>query len=238
MRTAHIYGLVALAFLTTALTGVLGAEEPEPVASSTPASIYVVPTRAPSPQSSTTTTTPPLVDREPDLDAHGRPTLDLLATTTTIAVVAKAPAPQPTTPTTEARAADTTTTAPPAEPEPAGGPSGDAEATLASKINGLRSNEGLAPLQRNGTLDAEARAWAERMADQGSLSHSNLGRLLPPWSAAAENVGSGGSASDLFGALAGSSGHRSNMLGDYTHLGVGAWVDGSGTIWTVHLFTH
>jgi uncharacterized protein YkwD len=26
------------------------------------------------------------------------------------------------------------------------------------------------------------------------------------------------------------------MVGDYTHLGVGVWVDSSGKLWTVHLF--
>jgi uncharacterized protein YkwD len=27
------------------------------------------------------------------------------------------------------------------------------------------------------------------------------------------------------------------MLGDFTHLGVGVWVDASGAIWTTHIFT-
>jgi uncharacterized protein YkwD len=75
------------------------------------------------------------------------------------------------------------------------------------------------------------------MAEQGDLSHSKLASLLPPWSAAAENVGMGGSVKGVFNSLAGSSGHKTNMLGDYTHLGVGVWVDGSGTIWTAHIFT-
>ena len=75
------------------------------------------------------------------------------------------------------------------------------------------------------------------MAEDGQLKHSNISNLLPPWTAAAENVGAGGSVSGIFNALSGSSGHLGNMLGDYTHLGVGAYVDGDGTIWTVHVFT-
>ncbi len=75
------------------------------------------------------------------------------------------------------------------------------------------------------------------MAGQGSLSHSDLGRFLPPWSAAGENVGMGGSVSSLFDALKASPGHRANMLGGYTHFGVGVWVDGSGNLWTTHIFT-
>jgi uncharacterized protein YkwD len=75
------------------------------------------------------------------------------------------------------------------------------------------------------------------MAGDGGLSHSNLGSLVPPWSAAGENVGMGGSVKAVFSALAGSSGHRANMLGDYTHFGVGVWVDSDGVIWTAHVFT-
>jgi uncharacterized protein YkwD len=74
------------------------------------------------------------------------------------------------------------------------------------------------------------------MAAAGDISHSDIGRFLPPWSAAGENVGSGSSVSGLFGALADSDGHRANMLGDYTHFGIGVWVDGSGQIWTTHVF--
>jgi uncharacterized protein YkwD len=112
----------------------------------------------------------------------------------------------------------------------------DYAAQFVSSINGLRSSNGLATLTRSGALDAEAKAWAQNMGTSGSLSHSNVGRLIPPWSAVAENVGAGGSVSSVFSLLAGSSSHRDNMLGDYTHVGAGAWVDQNGKIWTVHLF--
>ncbi len=105
-----------------------------------------------------------------------------------------------------------------------------------SSINGLRSANGLATLIRSGSLDAEAKAWAQNMGTSGSLSHSNVGRLIPPWSVVAENVGAGGSVSSVFSLLAGSSGHRDSMLGDYTHVGAGVWMDQNGKIWTVHLF--
>jgi uncharacterized protein YkwD len=74
------------------------------------------------------------------------------------------------------------------------------------------------------------------MAERGDISHSNIGSLLPPWSSVGENVGAGGSAGSLFDALVDSSGHRSNMLGDFTHMGIGAWRDSSGTLWTAHVF--
>jgi uncharacterized protein YkwD len=34
-----------------------------------------------------------------------------------------------------------------------------------------------------------------------------------------------------------SSGHNTNMLGEYTHMGIGVWIDGNGTVWTAHVFT-
>jgi uncharacterized protein YkwD len=181
----------------------------------------------------------------------GDPVEDHLGTTTTVEQILElaaqpAPSEEPTPseppssseppastqpPATEA----TTTTAPP--PPPAqGGPNAEFESQFASLINSYRSSNGLAGLSRDGSLDSRARSWSERMANNGGLSHSDLGSLLPPWSAAAENVGMGGSVSSVFDALAGSSGHKANMLGGYTHFGVGVWVDSAGVIWTTHVF--
>jgi uncharacterized protein YkwD len=111
------------------------------------------------------------------------------------------------------------------------------EDSFASLINGHRASNGLSPLARDSSLDAEARAWSQTMASNGGLSHSDLGRFLPPWSSVGENVGVGGSVSSIFRGLTNSSGHNANMLGDFTHLGVGVWVDASGAIWTTHIFT-
>lgn len=112
-----------------------------------------------------------------------------------------------------------------------------AEGDFASRINALRGSDGLAALSRDGSLDSYARTWAERLAKDGGLSHSNIGSLLPPWSAAGENVGVGGSVGGIFDALAASSGHRANMLGDFTHIGVGVYRDSQGVLWTAHVFT-
>lgn len=128
--------------------------------------------------------------------------------------------------------APVTTTAP-----PSGGFNSAHENSFVSLINSHRSANGLSALSRNSSLDAEARAWSQQMATQGSLSHSDLGRFLPPWTSVGENVAVGGSVSSIFGGLTASSGHNANMLGDFTHLGVGVWVDSSGTLWTTHVFT-
>jgi uncharacterized protein YkwD len=106
-----------------------------------------------------------------------------------------------------------------------------------SKINSLRANNGLGSFARNGSLDAEARAWSKHMAAQGSLSHSGIGRLSPPRSSVAENVGTGPSVSKVFNALVASSSHLQHMLGSYDNIGVGVWVDSNGVLWTTHLFS-
>lgn len=138
-----------------------------------------------------------------------------------------APAPSPTSPpTTQAP----TTTVPP------GGYNAAAENEFASRINSLRSSNGLAALSRSGSLDSYARSWAKKMADAGSISHSNIGSLLGEWSSVGENVGVGSSVGAIFDSLVASAPHKSNMLGDFTHFGIGVYQDAVGALWTTHVF--
>lgn len=139
--------------------------------------------------------------------------------------------------TTAAKASSPPATSAPSAPSSKAGYSSKAENDFAGRINSHRSNNGLGGLSRSGSLDSYARSWAKKMAANGSLSHSNIGSLLGSWSAVAENVGMGGSVSGIFSALVDSSGHNTNMLGEYTHMGIGVWIDGNGTVWTAHVFT-
>jgi uncharacterized protein YkwD len=236
-------GLFVLAALAAALTGLFGEDR-----LATPDSIREGPWVeaahiAPTTLEPTSTT---LEIREPDLDPMAGLVEDHVGTTTTIEQIfelAAQPAPSDEPSTSEPPASTqppgteaTTTTAPPPPPPDPGGANAEFESQFASLINSYRSNNGLAGLSRDGSLDSRARSWSEQMAGAGGLSHSNLGSLLPPWSAAAENVGMGGSVSSVFEALAGSSGHKANMLGGYTHFGVGVWIDSAGVIWTTHVF--
>lgn len=160
------------------------------------------------------------------------PTTTTTAVTTTTKPAAGQPRPSPTT---TAPPATTTTTAAPEGVEP--GFRSGAESEFRSLVNSLRSSNGKSALSSDGSLNARARDWAKRMSDEGKLMHSNLSSLLPPWSAAGENVGTGGSVSVIFNSLKGSSGHLSTMLGDFTHFGVGVYMDTAGVLWTVHVFT-
>jgi uncharacterized protein YkwD len=164
-------------------------------------------------------------------------------TTTTAAVETSTTAipatTQPTTATTKPKPGSPTTTAPPATTTTvaSGGFNSGYESSFVSKINSLRANNGLGSFARNGSLDAEARSWSKHMAAQGSLSHSGIGRLIPPWSSVAENVGTGPSVSKIFNALVASSSHLQHMLGSYDNVGVGVWVDSHGVLWTTHIFS-
>jgi uncharacterized protein YkwD len=148
-----------------------------------------------------------------------------------------------TSPSTETPAAPTTT-APPTTQPPETSPPGTvaagydaaAESDFASRINGFRGSSGQSALSRDGSLDSHARSWAKRMAGDGALSHSDLGSLLPPWATAGENVGMGGSVGAIFDALVASSSHQANMLGDFTHMGIGTYRDSNGVLWTAHVF--
>jgi uncharacterized protein YkwD len=174
--------------------------------------------------------------------ARTRTTSTTTTTTTTVAAVEavvedaeRSPAPEsPSNTTTTSTTISTTTTT--TEAPAVGSVDYAAESDFAGRINSVRSSNGKSSLTRDGSLDARARDWAKYMAESGSLAHSNLGSLIPPWTSVAENLGQGGSVSQVFDLLAGSSGHLSNMLGDFTHLGVGVWRDANGVIWTTHLF--
>lgn len=160
---------------------------------------------------------------------------DVSTTSTSTTVEGTSEASEATTTTIEASVSNTTASTSPPSTVQAGFRS-DYEADFYGRINSLRSSQGLPSLSREGSLDARARDWARHLAESGSLQHSDIGSLVPPWTAAGENLGSGGSVAGVFDALASSGGHRSNMLGDFTHAGIGVWVDEDGTLWTVHLF--
>lgn len=148
-------------------------------------------------------------------------------TTTAPSTPATTSSPQPTSP---------PTTQAPTTTAPSGGFNAAAESDFASRINSYRGSNGLSSLSRSGSLDSYARSWAKKMAESGSISHSNIGSLLGDWSSVGENVGVGSSVGAIFDSLVGSAPHKSNMLGDFTHFGIGVYQDAAGTLWTSHVF--
>ena len=110
-----------------------------------------------------------------------------------------------------------------------------------SFINGQRSSAGLAPVSSSGGLASLAASHSRSMAERNSLAHSsNLGSrvssVLPGWLAVGENVGVGTSMSAVNSMFMQSSSHRANILGNYTHAGVGTFTGPDGRIWVTQVF--
>jgi hypothetical protein len=110
--------------------------------------------------------------------------------------------------------------------------------TIFTKTNAARASEGLPALKRNTAMDAVAQAWAKKMAAAGTLSHNpNYSTQIPSgWSRASENVAYGYVSNTVVGGWLNSSGHRANIMGDVTDVGIGYFVDAEGVAWSVQNF--
>ena len=107
---------------------------------------------------------------------------------------------------------------------------GGAESSFHSKINSSRSSAGLPSLTMDSSLSSYARSHTQKMMDADQIFHSSDSALRNAagsgWTRVGENVGRGGSVDSLHQAFMESSGHRANILGDYTHVGIGTGTKG------------
>lgn len=114
----------------------------------------------------------------------------------------------------------------------------DEGGTIFSLLNQSRNGQGLGSLERMAALDATALDWANRMAAAGTLSHNpSVASQIPGgWSRLGENVAQGyRTGASMHEGWWNSSGHRANMLGDFTHVGV-AFLSAGGSTWGVQVF--
>jgi uncharacterized protein YkwD len=110
-----------------------------------------------------------------------------------------------------------------------------AEQQMASRVNQLRAAHGKPPLALHAGMSDDSRAWSSRMASAGLAHDPGYSRScsrLGSYSRCAENVGYASSTSAVQANLEASSGHRSNMLCDCTHMGIGIVVSGGRTFAT------
>ncbi len=112
-----------------------------------------------------------------------------------------------------------------------------AEADFVSAINATRSAQGLGPLEVSGELTAKARAWAQVMADNGQIFHSNLSDgVSSAWSRLGENVGVGPNVAMIHDAFVASPAHYENLVDPgFRYVGVGV-VSINGTLWVSEVF--
>lgn len=99
-------------------------------------------------------------------------------------------------------------------------------------INEERADAGLDPLRSDPSLASVAQAWSAKMASSGRLAHnpSLRDQVDPGWQRLAENVGTGSGVEVLHRSFMASAGHRGNVLGDFSRVGVGV-VEAGGRLW-------
>ncbi|MHC5796781.1 CAP domain-containing protein [Lacisediminihabitans sp. FW035] len=110
--------------------------------------------------------------------------------------------------------------------------------TIAALVNQARASAGLPGLIHNPAMDAVALQWANQMGAAQSMTHNpNYSSQIPSgWSRAGENVAMGQpTPSAMHTAWMNSPGHRANILGDFTDIGI-AFVTVNGTTWGVEDF--
>ena len=117
------------------------------------------------------------------------------------------------------------------------GASAAAEDSLLDRLNGARRNAGLPELVSHWDLadDAEAHSAAMRAADD--LYHNpNLAGVTTGWLRLGENVGVGPTVRSIHNAFMQSPPHRGNILGDFTHVGIGAVRASEDKLWVTVVF--
>lgn len=120
------------------------------------------------------------------------------------------------------------------------------ELGFVSKINAERAKLGLNSLTVNLQLTGVARAWSDRMAADGRISHNPdvAAQVEGDWTRLGENVGFSSRTATtgeefverLHVAFMNSPGHRANVVGDFNQIGVGVRTTPE-TMWVTVNFT-
>jgi uncharacterized protein YkwD len=127
------------------------------------------------------------------------------------------------------------------QPAPASSGSGGSPeaAQLISLVNGYRAAHGLPGLVQAGDGTAKAQQHSNDMAAQRRLFHSSslTTGIQNDWTALGENVGVGGSITQLESMFEASAPHRANLLnGSYNQVGVGVAHGTDGQIYVTEFF--
>ena len=104
---------------------------------------------------------------------------------------------------------------------------------ILAETNAFRAANGKPALKLSAEMTTVARNWSQTMADTGVFKHNpNYSTQIPAgWRGAGENIAAGYALSAVVKGWIDSPGHRANMLGDFTHIGIG-YVSKPGTQYT------
>lgn len=109
---------------------------------------------------------------------------------------------------------------------------------ILADTNAERAKAGLAPVRITPSMNGISQDWSATMASRKTMIHNpNYFNYLPGgWSNAGENVGQGYTPETIVQAWMNSESHRDNILGDYSHMGLGYVVDETGRGWFTQTF--
>ena len=116
---------------------------------------------------------------------------------------------------------------------------------MANLLNQDRKNNGRATLTLDAELSRIARIKSADMRDQGYFAHESptygdvraiLRRFGDPFSAAGENIAHHANVDKAQAAFMTSAGHRQNILGTWTKVGIGIVEDAQGYIYATQIF--
>ena len=111
------------------------------------------------------------------------------------------------------------------------------EDSLLARINEERGARGLPALVSHWDLADDAEAHSQVMMAGENLHHNpNLGSVTTGWLSLGENVGVGPTVSSIHTAFMASPPHRGNVLGDFTHVGIGAVRASENRMWVTVVF--
>lgn len=123
----------------------------------------------------------------------------------------------------------------------------NSENLMRTNIDNTRAAYGKPKLNRSPCLDNAAREWSSYMAQNNILAHSHTvyGSILvlpekycgTIYGTAGENVGKAGTVDSMFNAYMNSPLHKANILGDYTFMGLGTYIqNGTGYQFNTQVF--
>lgn len=112
--------------------------------------------------------------------------------------------------------------------------------TIFVRTNEYRAEVGMPPLTYNAEIGKVAQAWAQRMSETNNFVHNpHFMSQMPgePWGAA-ENIAKAfpGTGDRLSVMWYNSTGHWTNMVGNYNQIGIGIYIDSDGVMWGVQNF--
>lgn len=116
-------------------------------------------------------------------------------------------------------------------------PNGDVQ-RIFNDTNAARTTNGLKPLVLDQAITTVAQNWSATQARENRMYHNpNYSKQIPAgWTRAAENVAYGYSVESVVNGWMNSPGHKANILGDYTSIGIGLAKDANGRIYYTQVF--